>query len=68
MRTRKAQPEPLKTVKRGRPDVVDRDLLKTRTMTVCLTPALHNKLKSIAKKNNQKPAAMVRILIETGVM
>jgi hypothetical protein len=36
-------------------------------MTVCLTPETHKKLLKLAHKNNQKPAAMGRILIESGM-
>jgi len=49
------------------PEIVDRTKLKTRTMTICLTPDLHKKLAKLATKHNQKPAAMARILIESGV-
>jgi len=60
-------PTPLSMTKRGRPEIVDRTKLKTRTMTICLTPDLHKKLAKLATKHNQKPAAMARILIESGV-
>jgi hypothetical protein len=36
-------------------------------MTVCLTPETHKKLLKLAHKQNQKPAAMGRILIELGM-
>ena len=60
-------PTPLSMTKRGRPEVTDRTKLKNRTMTICLTTELHKKLTKLAGKNKQKPAAMARILIESGV-
>jgi hypothetical protein len=42
MKSRKSINEPLKNVKRGRPTVTDRDKLKNRTMTVCLTPEVES--------------------------
>jgi len=52
---------------RGRPAFTDKSKLKTSTMTICLTPDVHNQLRELAVNQNQKPAAMGRILIETGI-
>ena len=67
MRSRKALSKPLELAKRGRPVLLDRTILKTKTMTICLTPELHAKLKKVAICNDQKPAAMARILIQAGI-
>jgi len=67
MKSRKALQRPLSNIKRGRPVIPDRTVLKNRTMTICLTPELHSELKRVAVENNQKPAAMARILIQSGV-
>ena len=52
---------------RGRPPITDTSQLKTSTMTICLTPDVHNQLRELATNQNQKPAAMGRILIEAGI-
>ena len=52
---------------RGRPTFTDKTLLKTSTMTICLTPETHLELCELASEQNQKPAAMGRILIEAGI-
>ena len=67
MQSRKSHKKSLEVVKRGRPTLADRTILKSKTMTICLTPELHKELKRIATCNNQKPAAMARILIQSGV-
>jgi len=67
MQTRKSNPTPLAITKRGRPQLIDRTKLKTCTMTICLSSDVKKKLKKLSEKHNQKPAAMARILIESGV-
>ena len=52
---------------RGRPAFADKSKLKTSTMTICLTPEAREKLGQLAVDQNQKPAAMGRILIEAGI-
>lgn len=52
---------------RGRPPITDTSKLKTSTMTICLTPDVQNQLRELAVNQNQKPAAMGRILIEVGI-
>jgi len=53
---------------RGRPAFTDKTQLKTSTMTICLTPETHAELCELANEQNQKPAAMGRILIEDGIV
>ena len=52
---------------RGRPAFTDKSQLKTATMTICLTSETHLELCQLAAEQNQRPAAMGRILIEIGV-
>lgn len=67
MQKRNIDTEPLSITKRGRPEFADRQKLKTCTMTICLSPETKKKLKKLADRNNQKQAAMARILIESGI-
>lgn len=67
MQSKRIRKKSLNIIKRGRPTLVDRTILKDKTMTICLTPELYSQLKSTAIQQNQKPAAMARILIETGI-
>jgi len=52
--------------KRGRPEA-DADTLKSVSMTICLTPSTHKKLKDKCKKLDIPPATMVRQLIERAI-
>jgi len=67
MQKRNIKSDPLNIIKRGRPEFVDRQKLKTCTMTICLSPETKDKFKKLAEKQNQKQAAMARILIENGI-
>ncbi len=67
MRPKKNLHRPMNIIKRGRPEIEDRTILKSKTMSICLTQSLHEKLVRVAEDSRQRPATMARILIETGM-